>query len=216
MFYTLEEFSKGKQAGHALLVHNGQRWTFREVYEIVLKYGTWLKTRYYIKSKDIVAMDFMNGEKFIFIWLGLWSIGAKPAFINYNLTGNALAHCIKVSTATLILLDPEIQHNITQDVRDELPNVQFEVFSRELEKEVMATEAVREPDSCRTEMKSQSMAMLIYTSGTTGLPKGAIVSWTKTIVGSLLVESWMSLRKSDVFYTVRVGKLPRFDFTDEL
>jgi hypothetical protein len=202
LFYVLEDYANGKLADHALLIYNGRQWTYKEVYEIALKYGTWLKTRYKVKSKEIVAMDFMNGEKFIFIWLGLWSIGAKPAFINYNLTGKALAHCVKVSMTRLILVDPEIQHNVTKDVRDDLPDVQFVLFSPEIEAEAMSTDGVREPDSCRTETKSQNMAMLIYTSGTTGLPKGAIVSWTKTLVGSLLVRSWMSFRRSDIFYTV--------------
>lgn len=147
-------------------------------------------------------MNFVNSEKFVFIWLGLWAIGAKPAFINYNLTGKALAHCIRVSTARLILVDLNIKDNITQEVQDELPNVQFQLFEPELEAEVLSTDGVREPDEVRTDNKSHNMAILIYTSGTTGLPKGAIVSWKKILVGSGIVPPWMHMTKRDIFYTV--------------
>lgn len=154
--------------------------------------------------EEIVAIDFMNSEHFIFIWVGLWSIGAKPAFINYNLTDKALAHCIRVSTARVVFVDPQVQHNVTQDVRDELPNVQFEFFTPELEVESMATEGVREPDSTRSDDKSTNMAILIYTSGTTGLPKGAIVSWQKVLGTAKLIPTWSSLNQNDIFYTVSI------------
>lgn len=114
-------------------------------------------------------MDFMNSEKFIFLWLGLWAIGAKPAFINYNLTGKALAHCIRVSTTRLVLVDLEIEHNVTQEVKDELSRVQFETFSPELEAEAMTTKGVREDDAVRAEDKASNMAILIYTSGCVSL-----------------------------------------------
>jgi acyl-CoA synthetase (AMP-forming)/AMP-acid ligase II len=202
VFYDIEQHAQGKFANKPLLSFEGRQWTYKEVYQTALKYGTWLKTKYHIMPKEIVAIDFMNSEKFIFLWLGLWSIGAKPAFINYNLTDKALAHCIRVSTARIVVVDPEVQQNVTQDVRNELPNVQFEVLTPELEAEPMATEGVREPDSTRSEDAPTNMAILIYTSGTSGLPKGAIVSWQKIIVASIIIRSWSFFTNKDILYTV--------------
>jgi acyl-coenzyme A synthetase/AMP-(fatty) acid ligase len=210
VFYRLEDHALGKQANTVLLIFEGRQWTYKEVYQTALKYGTWLKTRYNIKPKEVVAMDFVNSEKFVFIWLGLWAIGAKPAFINYNLTEKALAHCIRVSTARLILVDLNIKDNVTQEVQDELPNVQFQIFDPKLEAEAISTEGIREPDDVRTDDKSHNMGILIYTSGTTGLPKGAIVSWKKILVGAGIVPPWMGMTKRDVFYTV--GTLQHFDY----
>jgi acyl-coenzyme A synthetase/AMP-(fatty) acid ligase len=201
-FYRLEDQALGKQADKAFLVFEGRQWTYKEMYQIVLKYGTWLKKTYDIKPKEIVAMDFMNSEKFIFLWFGLWAIGAKPAFINYNLAEKALSHCVKVSTARLALIDPQVQDKFTQELRDGLPGVEFVVLTPELEVEVLSTEGIREPDSARTEDLSRNMAALIYTSGTTGLPKPAIVSWTKAAVAPMLVTTWASIKKDDIFYTV--------------
>lgn len=202
LFYILEEYALGKYANDAFLIFEGRSWTYKEFYDTALKYGTWLKTKYDIKPKDIVAMDFMNSDKFAFIWWGLWAIGAKPAFINYNLTSKALAHCVQVSTSRLMLIDPEVQDNVTDEVKAENPNVQFAVFTPELEAEVLSTQAVRQPDSDRSEDMAQNMAILIYTSGTTGLPKPAIVSWSKVITAANVVPGWLHFGRPDVFYTV--------------
>ncbi|KAH6672451.1 hypothetical protein B0J14DRAFT_73901 [Halenospora varia] len=200
-FYALEDHAKGKRKDAVLMIHDGRQWTYKEVYETALKYGTWFKTKYNVKSKDIVAMDFMNSDKFIFVWFGLWAIGAKPAFINYNLTDKALAHCVKVSTASLLLVDPQVKHNVTQEVRDALPGVNIEVFTPEMESEVMLTEGIREPNSARSEDKPHNMAMLIFTSGTTGLPKGAIVSLVKVLTATSIVPGWNKFTQNDIFYT---------------
>jgi acyl-CoA synthetase (AMP-forming)/AMP-acid ligase II len=147
-------------------------------------------------------MDFMNSDKFIFIWFGLWAIGAKPAFINYNLTDKAFIHCINVSASRLVLIDPQVQHRITQEIRDQLPNVLCEVFSPEFEAEVMSTVGVREHNSTRSEDKVSNLGMIVFTSGTTGLPKGAVVSWNKIVLGSMIVHGWSGFGQDDTFYTV--------------
>lgn len=200
-FYLLEGYALGKQANDVFLIYDGRQWTYKELYRIALSYGTWLKNTYNIQRNDIVAIDFTNNEKFVFLWFGLWAIGAKPAFINYNLSGKALAHCIQVSTARLTLIDPEVEGNFTHELRDGLSKVEFKVLTPEVEAEIVSTEGVREPDSSRSEDLSQNTAALIFTSGTTGLPKAAIVSWTKATIGPILAKNFMSLRKSDIFYT---------------
>ncbi|KAL3421929.1 long-chain fatty acid [Phlyctema vagabunda] len=201
LFYALESNATGKLANYPFMIFEGQQWTYRETYDIALKYGTWLKKEYNIQPKEIVAMDFMNGHYFIFLWFGLWSIGAKPAFINYNLSGKALIHCIQASGARLVLVDPEVAKNVGDNVKSSLPGVIFQTFNSTLEAMLLSVEAVRQPDSDRSEVQARNIAILIYTSGTTGLPKPAIVSWLKATVGSEHVASWMGLRQSDVYYT---------------
>jgi len=203
IFYNLEEHAKNKKvAGKTFLIYEGRHWTYKETYETVLKYGTFFKSTLAVKPEQIVAVDFMNSERFIFIWFGLWSIGARPAFINYNLTGKALAHCVRVSTATRCIVDPEVEDRVTQEVRDELPNVEFTAYTPELEAEILSMQAHREPDSVRSGNTTSSLAMLIYTSGTTGLPKPAVVSWQKIIMTAALIGDWGRLRSDDIVYTV--------------
>lgn len=201
MFYILEGHALGKQANAVFIIFEGKQYTYKETYDLVLKYGTWLKIKHNVKPKEVVAMDMMNSATYVFLWFGIWSIGAKPAFINYNLTGKALAHCVAKSTARLFLVDPELQGNIDEVLRASLVGVQIEILTPDVDADVLSTMGAREPDSSRSEDKAQNMAALIFTSGTTGLPKPAIVSWTKVNGASGMVTSWASFQKSDVFYT---------------
>lgn len=203
-FYLLEETAQDKKLGdHVFVIFEGRKWTYKQTYDIVLRYGTWLRETYDVKPKDIVAMDFENSDQFVFMWLGLWSIGARPAFLNYNLSGQPLIHCIRASAAKLVLIDPNVQKNVTEDVRQALPDIKFVVFTPELENDALTSSPVRAPDSARSGEKLRNMAMLIYTSGTTGLPKPAVVSLAKCIIGGNHASKWLGAKQSDILYTVR-------------
>ena len=218
LFYVLEDHAQSKStADHPFIVYHNRSWTYREVYEIVLKYATWLKTRYGVAPKEIVAMDFMNSDLFIFILLAIWSLGAIPALINYNLTGQPLIHCIKSSKSRIVLVDEEITSKFTTDVTEALASpdirngkgpVEVVYFGSALENQILETRGVREPDTSRSGPRPRDMCMLIFTSGTTGLPKPAIISWGKSLFGGNFYENWMGWkRKTERFYTVSLSCL---------
>lgn len=212
LFYTLENHAiTGVTSNLPCLVYEGKTWSFKELYNIALQYGTWLKRAHGVAPKEIVAMDFMNKPEFIFLWLGIWSLGACPAFINYNLTGNPLLHCVKTSTSRILFVDEEIKPQITEEVIDALATPDFRngkgpvtviFFDATTEQQIQDTEAVREPNSSRAGAKGHELANLIYTSGTTGLPKPAVVSWNKAYIGGGMVSGYMGLKRTDRFYTV--------------
>lgn len=210
-FYDLEKHATTKAtADKEFLIYQGRTWTFKQAYDTTLKYAAWLHHEFDIKPKEIVAVDFMNSPEMIFVWLGLWSLGAVPAFINYNLTGKPLAHCVKVSTARLLLVDGEVRSRVTPELVEEFSSpqyrdgkgpVQIVFYDDQLESQILQMDGFRADDSAREDVVVTDMAALIYTSGTTGLPKPAIVSWAKTATG-LFVAKWMGLKKDDRFYTV--------------
>ncbi|KAI9713728.1 MAG: hypothetical protein M1812_006566 [Candelaria pacifica] len=210
-YYLLEYHAQSRQfADRTFLWYEGRQWTFKETYDTVLQYATWLKLKYSIGPKEIVAMDFVNSPKFIFLWMALWSLGARPAFINYNLTAKPLLHCIRISTARILLVDDEVRSSFTEETLSELSSSQFRdgrgpvevaFFTPEMEAEVANTEGVREPDTSRSGAKITDMAILIFTSGTTGMPKAAIVSWSKCTLGPMFATGWMGWTKKDRLYT---------------
>ncbi|TAQ88455.1 hypothetical protein B7494_g3224 [Chlorociboria aeruginascens] len=195
IFYILEANALGKHANSTFLIFEGRSWTYKQTYDMVLKYGTWFRTVHGVKPKEVVVMDFMNSDKFIFLWFGLWSIGAKPAFVNYNLKGKALAHCIQVSTARLAIIDSEVTENITEEVKNQLPNIEFLIFTLEMESSILSTEGIRSEDSTRSESKASNMAVLIYTSGTTGLPKPAIFTAMVGVMSVISIGATISIGK---------------------
>lgn len=212
VWYTLENHAKSKKnARVAFIVYEGREWTYKEVYDVVLQYATWMKSKYSIAPGEVVAMDFMNSAEFIFLQLAIWSLGARPAFINYNLTGKPLLHCLKTSTARVVFVDEDVRSQFSQDVKDELGSASFRdgqgameviVLDLWMRQEIQKTEGVREPDDVRAGMKGRDMSSLIYTSGTTGLPKPGIIVWSKNYVGGIFCTEWLGLKRSDRFYTV--------------
>lgn len=175
----LEDYALDKtSATRTFLKFKGNSWTYRQAYEIVLKYGTYFKQKYGIQKNEVVAMDFVNSELFIWVWFGLWSIGAKPAFINYNLTNKPLVHTIKTSTARYCFAmkqfkaekyEGEVLEEISAPTfRDEGGPVQVTFWDDAVQAEIAAIIPIRAPDSERGGQELKGMAALIYTSGTTG------------------------------------------------
>ncbi|KAL2146427.1 hypothetical protein VTI28DRAFT_3896 [Corynascus sepedonium] len=201
-FYRLEDLATSKSSeNRAFLRFEDKTYTYAQAYDTVLRYADWLKERRGVKKGELVALNFQNTDTFIFLLFALWSLGAVPALINYNLTGKPLAHCIRKATARLVFVDPVVAGNVGEDVRSELSHVSFEVVTPEVERQMLSHEAIRPPDDVRNDALANSMAILIYTSGTTGLPKAAIVSWSKIAIVGGFTSRWAGTTKNDVFYT---------------
>ena len=50
-----------------------------------------------IQKKEMVAISGPNSAEWMMLWFALDGVGGSQSFINFNLTGNALTHSIKVS-----------------------------------------------------------------------------------------------------------------------
>ena len=212
LFYVLERYAFATStANRPFLMYQGTTWTFKETYDVVLKYGTWLKTKYNVAPQEIVALVFMNCPEFVFLMLGLWSLGAHPALINYNLTGAPLIHCLSVSTARIVFIDEEISGHFNQEVTSAITSPTFRdgkgpmdrvTFDSMAASEIVSSvNGIREPDTVRSGAQSHHISALIYTSGTTGFPKAAIVSWGKMRIGGDFVSRFLNLTGRDRFYT---------------
>lgn len=218
IFYKLEEHATNpKIANEIFLIYEGKSWTFKQYYDTVLRYAGWLHKTHNVVSGEIVALDFMNCPAFLFLTLAIWSLGASPAFINCNLTSRPLIHSVRVSTARLCILDPDLESKaLTDETRQAFlaPNFRNNAFPLEivvlgegLQKSLDYFPLYRAPDVARNIDKPSSLAALMYTSGTTGLPKAAIVPWTRMGVGGDMCAGILGLRSvthktPDRFYTV--------------
>ncbi|PHH59191.1 hypothetical protein CDD81_3659 [Ophiocordyceps australis] len=168
LFYVLEDHARHPATRNKdLLIFEGRHLTYSQIYDRVLRMGTWLRNKHGVKPGEIIAMDMTNSDSFIVVWWALWSIGARPAFINYNLTGKPLAHSLRSATTRLCVVDATI--DIGDDVRGELAgSIEFVVLTAELEAEALGTPPQRAPDADRHQETLSDMAMLIYTTQALG------------------------------------------------
>ena len=211
LFYVLEHWAQNAATrDRPFLVYDGKTWTYCEAYDNALRYGTWLKTRHGVRSGEVVAMDFMNSDVFVWMWFGLWAIGAKPAFINYNLTEKALLHSVKTSGSRFLMVEEEVFSTLDEQTkkgfadpsfREDGGHVEIIPFTSAVMADIEQTLGKREPNGERAGETMKDMAILIYTSGTTGLPKPAVVSWAKAGASSNFSRKWLQLRQDDIFYT---------------
>ncbi|KAH8883574.1 acetyl-CoA synthetase-like protein [Thozetella sp. PMI_491] len=136
------------------------------------QYANWFLAQG-VRPGDLVSFFMINSPDFIFAWVGLWAVGAAPAMINYNLTGKALEHCLKIAGAKLALVDgDQAAEERIGEVRPGLEQAGMRFVNlREVRADILAMPSTRPADELREEITATSPHGLFYTSGTTGLPK---------------------------------------------
>ena len=65
----------------------------------------WLNAEFGLRRGDVVALYMANRPEFIMTWLAMAKLGVTTAFLNHNLRGGALEHCINISEARLLVFD---------------------------------------------------------------------------------------------------------------
>ncbi|KAI9805008.1 MAG: hypothetical protein M1833_006311 [Piccolia ochrophora] len=162
-------------------------YTWQEVYDESCRYAQWFLSRD-VRPGQVVAVYLQNSPEFLFVWIGLWAIGCAPALINYNLRGDALLHCLRVSKAPLLLVDEELQNRIV-DVKDDVEQelkMTVIVIDEHWRATVNALETERPADSFREGIKWSDPMSLFYTSGTTGMPKAIPFPLVRGFLGGTL------------------------------
>ncbi|KAH7398706.1 hypothetical protein DE146DRAFT_655357 [Phaeosphaeria sp. MPI-PUGE-AT-0046c] len=149
-------------------------YTWAETYANACRYGQYMLQNG-VQPNSLFAMYMMNRPEFLFAHLGSWAIGSAPAWINYNLAGDALVHCLKVAGAKFLLVDEDGDcRRRIEEVGDRLEGelgMVVKVLDGELKGEIARMEPIRPGDEMRVGAKGKFPLFLFYTSGTTGHPK---------------------------------------------
>lgn len=206
-FSILEEHAQNPKIANEIfliIAENDKRWTFKEFYEVSLRYAGWLHNTHKVAFGEFVALDFMNSEQMLFLITALWALGASPALINCNLTSKPLIHSVKISTARLLIVDPDVAARALTDETKEAflaPNFRNNAFPLEivtldagLQSSLNYFPLYRAPGNILETITPADISSLIYTSGTTGMPKAAVISWTKTGIGGRSGANFLGLR----------------------
>lgn len=181
LLYSILEDRAGTAMGDLVfLVFEGREWTYTQFFNALQPIGNWLLKDLGIEKGEIVGLDGGNSPEHIMLWFALEGIGAAPAFINCNLTSQALVHCVKLSGARYLLADTDVRH-LVAPVESDLTSggAQTLYYSPTFLQSLRDTEPL--PQSRRADIDPMGPACLIYTSGTTGLPKGTLMTRAREI-----------------------------------
>jgi fatty-acyl-CoA synthase len=131
---------------------------------------------------DCVALFMENRPDYIAFWAGMAKIAVKTALINYNLTGPGLAHCVKITNARAMVMNPELAANFeTARAQTPLDLGAFVLGGQAqglawIDAMVDRMPTTRPDREVRAGVNGAEVALYIYTSGTTGLPKAAKIT----------------------------------------
>ena len=161
----------------------GQLITYAEMDALANKAANWALSLG-LQPGDAVALFMENRPEYVSFWYGLSKVGIVVGLINHNLTDKALAHCVNIADAKIILTGAD------QDEAIRSANGLFEgdpkVWSyggqegEDLIGALAAASDARPSRDHRAQLRGKDLCLYVYTSGTTGLPKAARLTQART------------------------------------
>jgi fatty-acyl-CoA synthase len=157
--------------------------TYAEMDALANKVANWALGKGLVAG-DAVALFMENRPEYVSFWYGLSKIGVVVGLINHNLTDKALAHCVNIADAKMIITGADQDENVRSaaSLFDGDPKVW--TFGgqegEDLTGPLNGASDARPDRSHREHLRGKDLCLYVYTSGTTGLPKAAKLTQTRT------------------------------------
>ncbi|HEY8004522.1 MAG TPA: long-chain-acyl-CoA synthetase [Phenylobacterium sp.] len=159
----------------------GRSLTYGELDAMANRFAHWGKGLN-LRRGQTVALFMPNRIEYFAVWYGLSKIGVVTALINNQLSGLALAHCLNISGASCLIVDPETSP-VFEAARGllEKPLTQWILGpahgdQRDLVQALKSCSQLPPDKGVRAEIRARDTALFIFTSGTTGMPKAARIT----------------------------------------
>ncbi|KAF2097327.1 long-chain fatty acid transporter-like protein [Rhizodiscina lignyota] len=199
-FQVLQDQALKHRPDQLFLIFEGRQWTYSEFYRDVVKVGNWLLKELQVKRGEAVALNGPNSAEYLMLWFAIDGLGAVTAFINYNLTGEGLLHCIKISSARYMIYDADVSSAV-DPVKEDLKKSGFTPIAYTPSFIASLNDFTPLPEERQFSMRPEEPRGLIYTSGTTGLPKAVCLNTGRELMVGRTTSQLLRLKPSDRFYT---------------
>ncbi|KAF2654372.1 acetyl-CoA synthetase-like protein [Lophiostoma macrostomum CBS 122681] len=199
-YHVFEEQALHKRPHHPFLIFEGRTWTYRQFYDAVVSVGNWLMSDLGVQEGEVVAIDGGNSPEYYMLWFALDAVGAVVSFVNWNLTGEGLVHCVKICGSRYLLTDSDVRSNVEPSLTP-LSDLGVTIHYYTPSFFASLTDDTPLPESRRENATLESTRGLIYTSGTTGLPKGVIMPTGRELFVGHQAATVLKLKPEDRMYT---------------
>lgn len=137
-----------------------------------------------LNAGDCVALFMENRPDYVACWVGLSKIGVVVALINHNLEDDALAHCVNIADAKIVI-SGELQDAVVEATKSQFTNGPA-IWSlggkvgEDMGAALSRMQESRPSREHRAGLQGSDLCLYVYTSGTTGLPKAAKLTQLRT------------------------------------
>ena len=178
------------------IVFEGRSVTWVEFNALANRYANHLASQGVARG-DVVSLVMENRIEFLAITVALNKLGATAGFINTNLRGKPLIHCITVTASKKCVFGEELAPALAE-VKGELSLAEGEDYlfvpdageaaAPNWASDLTAESAAASPDNPPATMENTlgDTAMYLFTSGTTGMPKAAVLSNRRYIASAAM------------------------------
>ncbi len=174
-----------KWADNTALIGPRETYTYSQLNARANQYARWAIENGVTKG-DTVALLMLNRAEYMAAWIGVAKAGGATACLNTHLTDKALAHCINIVDAKLLIIDDACWDNFltARKQMEQKPAIWClggkRRGTKELAPAIDAQDASNLSSDQKTPLTSSDTCLFIYTSGTTGLPKAAKLTHYRT------------------------------------
>ncbi|MBO0962309.1 acyl--CoA ligase [Neobacillus sp. MM2021_6] len=188
----LKEAASNYPAGEALVM-NGNRLTYKELYEKVEQIAGHLQNSLGVKKRDRVALLLGNSIEFCLLVFACARLGAIVVPLNTRLKETELSFMIQQSNSKILVVDDEFLEKV-EGMRDldSIGHVQYFFLighKTPNRKDYLPFEILEQPSTLAdVYVTEEDPLFIMYTSGTTGQPKGAVGSHLGAIHSAINYE----------------------------
>ncbi len=141
LFYIIRELNRGmkeniyisdyfvetvkKHPNKVAILFEDRKMTFKELNEMSNKIANLLRTSTGLRRGDTVAIMMENCPEYVALYLALFKMGVAGAFINHNLRGDPLAHCIRIADSSGIFFSSTLADAISEVLPNLDPSLSF-------------------------------------------------------------------------------------------
>ncbi|XP_063955954.1 long-chain fatty acid transport protein 2-like [Lytechinus pictus] len=193
------------------LLYQDEKYTYRDAESESNRIARWVKMNSDLSQDETVAVLMKNEPSFIWMWLGFAKLGVGTSLLNYNLKGESLMHCMRISNARYLVMSRAFI-DIAKELLPELQQLGIKVWvlgsisnGTKVPDGMVAMDTGLVtgnplPADHLAPITHSTIASLIFTSGTTGLPKAVKVPHKTPIKAHYAWSLCGGLKPTDVLY----------------